>query len=47
MGNESSSHLYNIGRCCATEEIEEVRRKEGVMEIDYGDNNESKVTPDF
>ena len=35
MGQDSSSSLINIGRCCAAEEIEEVRRKDQFMELDY------------
>ena len=38
MGNEGS--FANMGKCCASEEIEEVIKRDGTQTLNF-DNNES------
>ena len=44
MGNGTSQHLYNIGKCCSNEEIDEVIRKDNGQTLDFDDKS-PRATP--
>ena len=39
MGNEASQHLSSIGKCCSSEEIEEVVRRDGAQTLELENDN--------
>lgn len=44
MGNDASTHLSNIGKCCSNEEIDEVIRRDAKQTLDF-DDGKSTPTP--
>ena len=46
MGNEASSHLASIGKCCASEEIEEVVKRDGAQTLSFDQGTTTEGSPD-